>query len=796
MRVAGTRDVVVRLTFNTFHAIEDDVRHAVRLMARAPAFTALAVTMLALGTGANIAMFTVIDAVMLRSPFPDAQQLAILRVTDSDGRLTSLIPTEQFEALSAAPRTLAAVAALGPGSHLLTGSGDPRRPDFECVTASMFDVLGTRPLLGRTFTRDDDRSVAVPPIVLSFAFWQQLGRPALGSALRLNDTPVTVIGVMPRDFAGPHSRNDASGWLPLNITLSGGGLVGCRAGTGLNVFARVRPGLSLAHAEAALPGIALASLAEHTYDGLRTPFVVLVAAVGCVLLIACLNLGGLQLERALARRREIAMRVALGANRARIVRQTLIEHVLLAVIAAVAGVAVTWATLRGLVSLLPTNMPHLAEVEVNRRVLVAALAVAGIAGLLSSLMPMLQARARSPAQDLADGTRTATGRSRWTRALVITQIALSIVVLIGAGLMIQTFLILRPSDPGFEPRGKLTTLVRLPARPPSESARFFERLFDQLRAIPGVRSVSGSSYLPMMGVVSTTPVNFEGKTVTPFGAVITSEYLPQMKIGLVAGRTFTSSDTAQSPLVAIVNERLARQLRPDGRVIGERIVAAGPRRPGELPVERQIVGVIANTRSLGSHTRAAAEFYVPCASPISLLNVLVEADTPRLAIVSSELRRTIRTLDPQLVIEDIELLADMLNERFARPRLGAWLLGIFAAIALTLSAIGLMTTLGSWVSRRWRELGIRVALGASRVQLTHLVLRQGMTLAAGGIALGCLAAVGVTRYLEGWIYGVTALDRTTFVGAASLMLLIACGTISVPLRKALKVDPAVVLRAE
>jgi len=661
----------------------------------------------------------------------------------------------------------------------------------------MFDVLGTRPLLGRAFGRHEDRPDAAPTIVLSFPFWQQLNRPVIGSVLRLNENAVTVIGVMPSDFAGPFSRNDSSGWLPLSVTLSGNGLIGCRAGAGVNVFARVRGHLSLREAEASLPGITLTSLTEQTFYELRTPFLALVAAVACVLLIACLNVGGLQLERAVARRREVALRMALGASRGRIVRQTLTEHLLLGMTAAVAGVIATVLTLRGVISLLPANIPHVGQIEVNPRVLLAALVVAAIAGLVSSIPPMLQSREVHPGKHLADGSRAVTRRSTWTRrGLVVTQIALSIVVLIAAGLMIQTFLTLRPTDPGFNHQGKLMTLIRLPGQSPEGSARFFERLFERVRGIPGVRSVSGTSYLPMMGVVSTIPITIDNKNVNAFGAVITPEYLSQMEIRVVGGRAFTKSDRDSSAPIAIVNEFLAQQLRPGGTVLGQMVLAPGPRRPGERPIERQIVGIIANTRVSGAHTRPAAEFYIPYAqSPTPILYLIADADN-RQGMLSSEIGRAIRALDSELVIEDIEPFSDMLDARVARPRLGAWLLGIFAAIALLLSAVGLMTTMGWWVSQRVHELGIRMALGASRVQVTRIVLHQGVALVAGGIVIGCLAAWGVTRYLQGWIYGVTPLDTATFVAAAFLMFVLACGAMCLPLWRAISVDPVVVLRTE
>jgi hypothetical protein len=296
-------------------------------------------------------------------------------------------------------------------------------------------------------------------------------------------------------------------------------------------------------------------------------------------------------------------------------------------------------------------------------------------------------------------------------------------------------------------------------------------------------------------VVSTVPITIGDKTVNAFGAVITPEYVPQMEIRIVSGRAFTAEDRENTASVAIVNEVLAQQLHPGGAVLGQMVVAPGPRRPGERPIERQIVGIIANTRSAGAHTRPAAELYIPYAqSPIPLLYLIAHAEGRQRGLIPSEIGRAVRTLDAALVIEDIEPFSDMLDGRVARPRLGAWLLGIFAAIALALSAVGLMTTMGWWVTQRLRELGIRIALGASRAQVMRLVLLQGVTLAGAGIVVGCLAASGVTRYLQGWIYGVTPLDTTTFVAAAIVMFALACCALFLPLRRAITVDPVVVLR--
>ena len=777
-----------------------DLRDAVRLMWRTPGFTALAVAMLAIGTGANVAMFTVIDAVMLRSPFADPDRIVVVQ-TGGEGKWSSAVTAAQFEAIERAPQTLTAIMALDSGEHVLTGRGDPRRIDIECTTASMFDVAGVRPRVGRAFGAADDRPGAPPVIVLSESFARELGDPAalVGDAITLNGHAVTVAGVMPRAFAGLYSRADAVGWLPINISLTGGGLSGCRRGPIVNAFARVREGLSLDAAAAAFPGVRFLPIDDTTFGTLRTPFLVLVLAVGCVLLIACLNVGGLQLERSLARQREMALRAALGASRGRLVRQGLTENLVLALTGATAGVAATFVSLGALISILPSNVPYLQEIAVNGRALAAALVIAVAAALVAGLVPVLQTRHVRPLAALASSSRAVTaGRARMRRGFVVVEIALSVVVLIAAGLMIQTFATLRPSRPGFDAGGKLLTLVRLPGATPVESERFFARLFERLQTLPGVRGVAGSTYLPMSGVTSSVGVSLDGaKPVSAWSGAATPGYFDLLRIPVTRGRTFSDADNAASLPVAIVNEALAARLDPNGAVVGRTVRAGRPRTPGSAPIDWQIVGVLANTRSLGNDTRARPEFYVPYAqNPLPLLWTFVDSVRSSDPAAAAAVRDAIRGVDASLAIEPIEPLSAFLDRRVGRPRFGAWLLGVFAALAVILAAAGLMTTMGWWVRQRSRELSIRVALGASRATVTRFVLRQGLTLAITGIAAGCLAAVWLARYLEGWIYGVTPLDASTFAAAAATMTLVATAAIYVPLRRALSVDPVIALKAE
>ncbi|MEX2270449.1 MAG: ABC transporter permease [Vicinamibacterales bacterium] len=781
-------------------ALRQDVKYALRMMRRTPGFAALAVLMLALGTGVNVAMFSIVDAVMLRSPFENPSELVAVRMVVND-RATWAVPRDRYRDLVGAPGPLVAVGAFTVGSHVLTGQGDPINvDDIECFSSGMFEVLRTRPLLGRTFGPADDNPGAEPTIVLSHDFWRQLGgSPAiLGTALTINQTPVTVVGVMPKGFAGPLARADVQGWMPLGRQVKSAENAGCSSGT-VNVVGRLQRGLSLDTVKSALPGFVLTPLESPIMEDVRTPFNVLMIAVACVLLIACFNVGGLQMERSLARRREMALRLALGASRGRLVRQTLTENLLLALAGAAAGIVATSLTLRSIVSMLPSNVPYLDQIELNVRVLAVTMGAATAAGLIAGLLPIAQMRQFTPARDLTDATRASERRGSWgRRVLVVVEIAMSIVVLIGAALMVQTFLTLRPTRPGFDPADKLVMPVRLRGAAAEASEQFFAQVFERLKSAPAIRDAAGTTHFPMSGNITMAALELDETMRDIWTTYTTPGFFTLMKMPLVAGRMFSAGDTRASTPVIIVNEMLARRIRADGHVLGERILVKSQGGPAAaVAVERTIVGVIANTRSSGVDTRARMEAYVPYAqNPVAGLQIVAEAKPGRQAEAASEMRAVVRALRPDLVVAPSRSMEDMIRQRMGATPFGAWLLGVIAALAVGLAAIGLMATIGWWVRQRTRELGVRIALGATRGGVTALVFRQGMTLAVSGVALGCAAAMGLTRYLAGWIYGVTPLDAATFVGCAVLMLLVAAVAVYFPVRRATSVDPVVALRSE
>jgi len=779
--------------------LRQDVRYAARSMRRTPAFTGLAVLMLALGTGVNAAVFSVIDAVMLQSALVDGDRIAILKIRDGD-LWSAAIPRARLDELAASSWPFTAVGSLDGGSHALTGIAEPRRIDVECVSASMFDVLGTRPMLGRAFGVSDDRPGAPAVVVITHRLWRQLGGTpdVLGRTLRINETPVAIVGVMPPKFAGPFT-SDAEGWLPLNRPVSGGGREGCEPGPLLNVFVRVRDGVSLEAAGSAWSDLSLVPLDQQTYSEIRMPFLVLSAAVGCVLLIACFNVGGLQLERGLARRREMAVRLALGASRGRLVRQALTENVLLAIAGAGAGLLATALALGAIVSMLPSSLPFVEDVAVSGRVLLFTIATASAAGLLAGVLPAGLVRRAAPARDLAGSARSSARATDWTRQVLMTvEVALSVVVMVGASLMIQTFLTLRPTDPGFDPTGKIHVLVTVPGAAPERSARFFESLLEGLAGLPGAPRVAASSYLPLSGTTSRAGIRIGDEMQQVLAGAVTTGYLDLMRIPILAGRGFMPADAPGSMPAVIVNDLLARRIRPDGRVVGAEIDVQWPRRAGAAPASRhRIVGVAGNTRFIASDIRPRPELYLSSAQhPVPSMNVIVEANGLEADDRARALSLAIRAIDTTLVVPPVVRMAERIDASVNRWRFGAWLLGVFAALALVLSAVGLMTTVGWWVRQRTVEIGVRVALGATPAAVTRIVLGRGLTIVVAGIGAGLAAAAGLTGFLEGWIYGIEPLDAPTFAACAAGMLVIAAGAIAIPTRRAVRIDPLQALRAE
>jgi len=798
----------------------DDVRYALRGMVRSPGFTAVALMMIALGTGANAAMFSVIDGVMLRSPFADPERIGIVRIVPPGRPVTGPISIPQFQRLVTSPGPFEAVAAVGGGTRpVLAGLGELRRFNNECVTAGMFKVLGTAPLFGRVFTPDDDRPGAPGVVVISHDFWtRELGGApdVLGRSLTLDGMPATVVGVMPRRFGGPYSRNNNDGWLPLGPALASGASPGCRAlGLAPNfsviAFVRLTPGVSFEQAAVQgttasgierIPGadgtlgskLSVASLEEQTFDEVRTPMLALLGAVGLVLLIACANVANLQLERVFGRRRELAVRMAIGATRTRVVRQTLTENVLLYIVGSAAGVLIAGWTLDLIVGLMPGYVPHLNDIGVDARVLAATFGVSLAAGLLVGVVPAVQASSASLIDDLRVSFRTATPAGlRTRRVLVVVQLALSLTLLVGAALMIRTFLTLRPSSPGFTSHDKLTASLRLQGARATNPAVFFDALVERVRRLPGVQGVTGSTYLPVSGNIGLATIQTGETPIEVLAGVVMPDYFEEMQIPVLRGRAFDARDSRGAPPVAIVNEAFLRRLGARAS-LGASLVVTGLDRKTET---RQIVGVIRDTRSNGGDTRARPELYFPFAqTPYPSMSLIVRSAYPSDPRLAADIRQAVATIDPTLVADRITPLSALLDSRVATWRFAAWLLGVFAGLALLLAAVGLAAAIAWWVTQRTREIGVRMALGANPAAVSRMVVRQAAGIAAAGILLGLAGAAASTRLIANWLYGVTPLDAPTFAWSAAAMLAVAAASSYIPVRRAARVDPLVALRTE
>jgi putative ABC transport system permease protein len=790
----------------------DDLRYALRAMARTPGFTAVAVLMIAVGTGANAAMFSVIDAVLVRSPFPDSARLAAISAVPAGEPLT----VAQARSVLATHDVFESIGAMGPGGRVtLRGFGEPRRMNTECVTADLFKVLGTQPIAGRTFTADEDRPGGPGAVVLSYQFWQRElagAADAVGRAVTVNDSPATIVGIMPRSFGGPSSRNNNDGWLPLGPGIGATSPVGCTARTYLWLRARLRPGATFeATAEQATVSsgiariadatgktgkrVALVSLDEQTTGDVRTSLLTLLGSVALVLLIACANVVNLQMERVFGRRRETAVRIAIGATRRRIVSQTLTENLLLYAAGCGAGLLVAYWTLDVIVALLPGGMPHAIDIQMNGRILAATFAVSSAVGLLAGALPAYQASRPSLADDLRASSGTTKAIGTWARSsLVVGQIALSLVLLVGATLLIRTFFILRPTNPGFTTKDKVTGFVRPQGQAAKAPGPFFEAVFERLRAIPGVQGVTGSTYLPVSGSIGIATIRGGDKPLEVWSGIVLPNYFAEMQIPVLQGRPFDARDTAGSQAVAIVNEAFVRRLGVARGGVGATLDVKGAY---GASAQRLIVGVIRDTRSSGGDTRTRPEWYEPFAqSPPPMMNLIVRSASPADPRLRKAIAEAVTAVDPAQAADRIVPLADLLDDRVATWRFGAWLLGAFAAMALALAAVGLAASIAWWVAQRTREIGVRMALGAHPAQVTRLFLRQGLALAVGGLVLGLAGAAASTRFLESWLYGVTPLNPGAFAGSSAALLAIAALASYIPARRAARVDPLVALRAE
>lgn len=805
-----------------------DVRYAVRALGRSPLFTLTAVVSLAVGIGSTTAIFTLVNALLLRPPAGIGAPERLVDVGRSqNGRGFDNFSYPTYVAYRDGARTLSGIAALQmePRSISVARPGGAELVRGAIVSGNFFEVLQARPAAGRFFVPDEDRVPrAQPVVVLGHAYWRDhLGSdPAVvGRAIVLNGTPFSVVGVAEEGFQGP-SVLAPDLWAPMmSVPLLGGsdGLLQQRESVWLMAIGRLAPGVSVDAAQAELGGIArqleLAYPEANREQGARVMkasvfpgeirtvvrgfMSLLFAVTGLVLLIASVNVAGMLLARAAARRREIAVRLAVGASRGRLLAQLLTESMLLFLAAGVAGVLVAHWMVAGLMSLVPRlPIPLVVHPTLDLEVLAFALVVSLLAGLLAGLTPALQGTRPALAPTLrGDAAGTGAGRSRTRAVLLVSQMALSMVMLVTAGLFLRALTHARQIDPGFDPAGvEITSLDLALAGYGDETGRSLAgTLLERTRAMPGVESAAFTAALPLGGggmglggidVPGRTPPD-QRRGWNADWNIITPGYFDVMRMGLASGREFTDADREGAPDVAIINQTLAGWLFPGEDAVGRSF------RNGDREVT--IVGVArdARYRTLGEEPRGFV--YVPLAQRYMSRTTLIVRTAPGVT-VSAAVRRLVADVDPALPLLDQQTLADYTAASLFPQRVAVWVAGSLGGIALLLAVLGIYGVTAYGVTQRTREIGIRIALGSPRERVLRLVLRQGVVLAAGGILVGLAAAVTVTRLLRGMLYGVPPTDPIALAGAATLLLLAALAASWLPARRAAGVDPMEALRSE
>ena len=799
----------------------NDVRYAVRMIARRPALSAIIVVTLALGIGANTAIFSLVNTVLLRPlPYPEPDRLVSVWEQQLErGTMTRPIRPANFFDWKDRVRSFEDIAWSRDGMFALTGDGEPESITGYRFSPNMLKVLGVQPALGRGFTPDDDTPGAPGVVLLSDKLWKRryAADPGIiGRILTLNGRPHTVIGVMPATFRHPQR---AELWAPIALTPQ---LMANRTNTMLRLVGRLKPGASHDGAQAELTAIyqELAQRHPETNKGMtptlarmgdtgdaRALLLILSAGVAFVLLIACANVANLLLADATSRRRELAVRSALGASRYRVIRQMLTESVLLAVAGGALGALLTWWTREGLLTLFPSNianlnLPLIERVEVDGRVFLFAFAVSVATGVLFGILPAWKAARNDPQGALKDGDRGNAGSRRTHTALVVTEVALSMVLLAGAVLMIQSFMRVKQLQFGFDTDRVLSGRVILPAyRYPDvpKVDAFARAMLEKLRQIPGVEAAGIVTYLPLSGWNGGIDFGIEGqpqltgaeRPSASFQAV-SEDYFRSMGVPILAGRPFTARDDRRAPNVAIVNEALAKRYWPRDSAVGRRVLIPG--NAGPEPFE--IVGVVGNTRHAGLEEPIEPEMYLSTWQSASLLMCLTLRTSGDPAVLAGQMRAAIWSVDPEQPVTYVMPLSELAAESLAFRRAGMMLAAGFGSLALVLAAIGIYGVLSYSVGRRTREIGVRVALGASRGDVARLVLREGLLMTTAGVVLGLAAALVLSRFMESVLFEVKPADPATYALVAAILIAVAVVATLVPARRATAVDPLVALRSE
>jgi putative ABC transport system permease protein len=802
-----------------------DVRYGLRMLAKNPGFSVLVILTLALGIGANTAIFSVVSAVLLRPlPFPQPDRLvAILHVDLRTGETGRALSYPDFRDLRAESKTLEAAAAYDEGSATMTGMGDPVHLTMGICSADMFNVLREPPMLGREFTAAEDKP-GTHVAMLSYRLWKTRfgGDPRVtDKQIVLDGQPYVVAGVMPAEFQFPLDTQPVDLWT--TIAVEGAESQAERGSHFLRVIGRLRSGATQAAANAETVeisarlekqyqdtnghwGMTLQPEIQELVGNVRPALLMVLGAVGFLLLIACANAANLLLARAAGRQREMAIRVSLGAGKSRILRQLLTESVMLALAGGVLGLFLAvWGT-AALVSLPSLGIPRLASAGVDWRALAFMLAVSVFTGILFGLAPALHASRFNLFGSLKEGGRTASegiGRSRLRSLLVISQVSLAVVLLIGASLLIESMFHLLHQSPGFDPQGVLAFDVDLPdARygKPEQSADFFKEVLERIRKVTGVRNASATMPLPLSNNSLRTSFEIEGQPMAKSDLPRTQiravglDYFKTMRIPLLAGREFSARDDRHAPHVILINQTLARRFFPNENAIGKHMKPGMS--GGKSDSMCEIIGVVGDVKHRNLWQEADPESYVPYEqNPIGAMDIVVRSESDPMLLLPA-IREQVRALDAELPIYHAERLEEYVLASLAQRRFTSLLCAVFAGAGLLLAIVGLFGVMSYSVAQRTHEIGVRVAVGAEKSDIMRLILTEGMGIAVVGLGIGLLGAFGVSSLVKSQLFGVRATDPFTFLGVVLALAFVALAACYIPARRATRVDPMVALRYE